>query len=203
MTDSTARLRRRLHETVLASRVAVRRADSVGVAFATAIAYLFGFLWATNSFTVRFGAGFSWRLVDDPFTRALERRGPTSFEPIAVVDAGFGTVLLAPIDLGIGIALSALVGLNVALAYLALVQPASCGIGAGAGAAAAVPALLSGSVCCAPVVLLVLGIQASGALLTVLPWLLPLGAALLVGSLVYVAGKVGLERGPMDSEPNR
>ncbi|RQH03477.1 hypothetical protein [Natrarchaeobius oligotrophus] len=181
---------RRLHETAAASLFALGRTDGLVVAIVTGTGYLLGFLWATNSLSARFGAGFGWRLVDDPFARALERRGPTSFEPVAVVDAGIATVLLGPVDLAIGFGLSALVALNVSLAYLALVQPSSCGVGAGMGMAAAVPALLSGSVCCVPVVLLVLGIQASAALLTVLPWLLPLGAALLVASLVFVAGKV-------------
>ena len=180
----------RVHETGVAIRFAMRRRDGLAVALFATLTYLVAYLWMTQQLIVRSGTGFDWWIVGDPLARLTERRGPLSFEPIGVLEFGYGTMLLAPIDGGIGAVVALLVGLNVALAYLAIVQPRSCGIGAGAGAVAAVPALLSGSVCCAPVLLLVLGIQASGTLLTVLPWLLPVGVALLVGSLVLVGGLV-------------
>ena len=87
---------------------------------------------------------------------------------------------------------SGLVGLNLGPTYLAIVQPAACGIGAGTGLLASVPALLSGTVCCGPVILIAIGIQASGLLLTMFAWLLPLGVLLMGLSLVYVAGKVDI-----------
>lgn len=90
----------------------------------------------------------------------------------------------------VGLALSGLVGANLALSYLAVVQPRACGIGAGTGVLASVPALLSGTACCAPVILVVLGIQASAALLSLLAWLLPVGVALLLLSLAYLTTKV-------------
>ncbi|WP_436901292.1 hypothetical protein [Halovenus halobia] len=51
------------------------------------------------------------------------------------------------------------------------------------------PGLLAGS-CCAPVWLLVVGIQVSGIVLTAGVWLLPASLLLLVATLVYVAGKI-------------
>ena len=180
----------RLQRTGAAVRFAIGRRDGLGVGLLATLTYLIAYLWMTQQLVIRSGTGFDWWIVDDPIARLTERRGPLSFEPIGVLEFGSGTLLLAPIDGGIGLVVAILVGLNVALTYLAVVQPRSCGIGAGAGAFAAVPALLSGSVCCAPVVLLVLGIQASGTLLTVLPWLLPVGVTLLVGSLVLVGGLV-------------
>lgn len=183
---------RRLRETAVVSRFALGRRDGAAVAALGGLGYLAGFLWATNSLNLRAGTGVSLTVVDDPLARTFDRRGPTSFEAVAVVDAWFGTLLIAPVDLALGVGLAALVGLNLALSYLAVVQPASCGVGAGAGLAAAVPALLSGTVCCAPVILLVIGIQASGTLLTALPLLLPVGVALLLASLVYVAGRIDL-----------
>ncbi len=189
-TRSRQVVRKRAGETARVTRLATTRVDSLLVAIVSGVLYLLGYLWATDHLTIDLGSGFSLFVVDEPVVRMFEQRGPATYEPIAVADIGFGTLLFSPIDTGIGVFLAALVGLNLALAYLALVQPKSCGIGAGAGFAASVPALLSGSVCCAPMVLLVLGIQASGALLTVLPWLLPLGVLMLVASVVYVAGFV-------------
>lgn len=185
-----SRFAARLSQTTRVTRFAFTRIDGALVAVLAAAIYLGAYLWATDHMRFRSGATVSFTIVDEPFARALERRSGLSFEPIALVEFGIGTLLLSPVDLAIGALLAGLVGVNLALAYLALVQPKACGIGAGTGIAAAVPALLSGSVCCAPMILLVLGIQASGMLLTVLPWLLPVGVLLLVGSVVYVAGLV-------------
>jgi hypothetical protein len=49
---------------------------------------------------------------------------------------------------------------------------------------------LSGAACCGPVVLLAVGVQASGLLLSVFGVLVPLAAVLLLGSLLYVARSV-------------
>lgn len=183
-------LRARLVVTVQACRFALGRLDGIAVTVVTGLGYLLVYLWMTDLLTVRADAGTGWLLVDEPFARMLERRGPLSFEPIALLEFGYGTVLVSPIDATVGLLLAALVGLNLALAYLAVVQPAACGVEAGTGLAAAVPALLSGTVCCAPALVLALGIQVSGALLVTLPWLLPIGVLLLFGSLGYVAGTV-------------
>lgn len=93
-------------------------------------------------------------------------------------------------NLLLGFGLSVLVGLNLALSYLAVRQPASCGIGAGTGLLASIPALLSGTACCAPVILIVLGIQASALVLSLFVWLLPIGTGALLVSLVYVATRI-------------
>jgi hypothetical protein len=91
----------------------------------------------------------------------------------------------------IGIGVAGLVGLNLSLSYLAWTQPASCGLGkSSTGAFAAVPALLSGSACCGPVVLIAVGVQASSALLTTFQFLLPAAVVLLLGSLVLVGRRV-------------
>jgi hypothetical protein len=91
----------------------------------------------------------------------------------------------------IGVLVAGLVGLNLAVSYLAWTQPAACGVGGPAsGLAASVPALLSGAACCGPVVLLALGIQVSGILLTTVQYLLPVAVLLLVGSLLLVCRQV-------------
>ncbi|WP_293026876.1 hypothetical protein [Natronococcus sp.] len=187
-------VRTRLRDTIRASRLAIGRPDALAVAGLVATAYFAGYFWATDRLSVRSGLGGSVTVVDEPLARAFERTGQLQFEPVALVDLWVVRLLVSPIDVLVGATLAGLVGLNLALAYLALVQPRSCGLGAGAGAAAAVPALLSGTACCAPVIVIALGVQISGTLLTVLPWLLPLGVALLLGSLIYVGGLVDTER---------
>ena len=189
-TDAIAR---RLERTAVVIRFAVGRPDSLGVIASVAVSYLVGYLWLTDLLAIRRGVGFDWLVVDDPVVRLFDRRGPLSFEPVALLDLGVGRVLVAPIDIGLGALLAALVGINLGLAYLALVQPRACGIGAGTGVAAAIPALFSGTACCAPVIVLALGIQIGATTLTVIPWLLPLGVVSLLGSLVYVAGLVSPE----------
>jgi len=182
--------RRRIGETIAATTLVVRRRDSLAVVIFVGTGYLAAFLWAIGDFAMRPSAAPSLIVVDDPLVRMFQRTGPASFEAVALLDTGVVRLLVSPIDVTIGLAIAGLVGLNLGLTYLAVVQPAACGIGAGSGLLASMPALLSGTVCCGPVILIALGIQASGLLLTLFAWLLPLGVVLLLASLVYVAGRV-------------
>lgn len=170
---------------------ATRRPDGAAALLLSTLGYFFVYLWAIQDVSFRLGTGFSMMVVEQPRTRMFEPApGTYAFEPIALIEFGVGTLLVSPINAGIGLFLAVLVGINLALSYLAITQPKSCGIGAGSGVMAALPALLAGSACCAPVILIVLGITASGALLATLPLLLPLGLFFLFASLVYLAGKI-------------
>jgi hypothetical protein len=170
---------------------ALHRRDGRGVLFVGTVTYLVVYLWAIQDLAFRRGVDVSVLVVDRPLQRMLESApGAFSYEPIMLLEFGFGTFLFSPINTALGLGLALLVGINLALSYLAITQPKSCGLSAGSGVLAAVPALLAGSACCAPVVLIVLGITATGPILAVLPWLLPLGVVLLIASLVYVAGKI-------------
>jgi len=184
--------KQRIDETVTATALVVRRYDSLAVAAFLGIGYLVAFLWALGDLAMRPGATADLIVIEDPLIRMFQRTGPASFEAVALLDTGVVRFLVSPVNIMIGLALAGLVGLNLGLTYLAVVQPAACGIGAGSGVLASVPALLSGTVCCGPVVLIALGIQASGLLLTMFAWLLPLGVLLMGLSLVYVAGKVDI-----------
>jgi len=116
-----------------------------------------------------------------------------SFEPVALVEFGVGTYLFS-LNTFIGLAIALLVGLNLAVTYLAWKQPKACGIGSSSsGLLAGVPALLSGAACCGPLVLIVFGIQASSAIMTVFQWLLPMAVVLLLGSLLWVGRQVDPE----------
>jgi hypothetical protein len=181
---------RRLTDTKAAIELAIRRRDSLAVLLTVTTAYLLTYLWTAGNLSIRPDVEPGLLVVSDPLSRVFLRTGPASFEAIAVLDTGVLRLLVSPMNIAIGLLVAVLVGISLALTYLAVVRPQACGIGAGSGLLASVPALLSGTVCCGPVVLLALGIQASGLLVSLFAWLLPLGVALLVGSLLYLGGKI-------------
>lgn len=133
------------------------------------------------------GRGRSVQVVADPITRALRQTRPFSFEPVARIVVEPLSVLVSPLDIGLALVLAALVGANLAVAVVVWRSPAACGVERSAGLLASVPALLTGATCCGPAVLFVLGIGATGALVTALGYATPVTALLLVGSLVLVA----------------
>lgn len=156
------------------------------------IAYLAIYLVATGDLAFRQGLGLNVVVANDPLGKLLAQTGPASFEPIVLLDVYVLRLLVAPGDVLIGAILAALVGANLALTYLAVVQPKACGIDTGTGVLAAVPALLSGTACCGPVILLSVGITASGALISLFAWLVPIGVLSLLASLAYVASKIAV-----------
>ncbi|SER42144.1 hypothetical protein [Natrinema salaciae] len=182
--------KRRINETLITTLLVFRRRDSMAIAAVIAIGYLAAFLWVVGDLAFRPDVATNLIVVDDPLVRMFERTGPASFEPVALLDTGIVRILVSPVNVAIGLLIAGLVGVNLGLTYLAVVQPAACGISAGSGLFASLPALLSGTVCCGPVVLIALGIQASSLLLTMFTWLLPLGIVLMLLSPVYVAGKI-------------
>jgi hypothetical protein len=192
-------------ETGRAVRFVLGRRDGQTVAAVVGTAYLLGYLFALGDLRPS-GPGTGIVVAADPLVRALTRTGPTTFDAVALVDLGPTRLLVSPLNLLLGGFLAALVGLNLGLSYLAWRRPAACGIDARGrrglgGVVAAVPALLSGTVCCGPVVLLLVGIQATGALVTAFAWLLPAGVLALLGSLWLVAR--GLNPPAETTEPER
>ena len=152
--------------------------------------YLLAYLYAIGHLAPGAG-GFELFVVADPLAGLFRPAfGPLSFTPVARFRLGPVTYLFS-LNTVLGLGIAALVGSNLSLTYLAWRQPAACGITGPSGAlAASVPAILSGTACCGPVVLLVFGIQASSVLLTAFQWLLPLAVALLAVSLVLVGRTV-------------
>jgi len=184
------RLRGALSRTRTAATLPLHRRDAAVVFAASTVAYLLGYLYALGHLAPGFG-GFGVSVVDSAaatfFQPAL---GPLSFTPVAQVRLGPVTYLFS-LNTVVGVLVAALVGLNLALTYLAWTQPASCGIGeSSAGMLAGLPALLSGTACCGPVVLVAVGVQASGALLTAFQFLLPVAVLLLLVALVLVSRQV-------------
>lgn len=188
--------RSRLRDTWRALAFALERRDSRAVAASVTVGYLLTYLWAVRDLSFRPDTAPEFFVVSDPLGVILTRTGPASFEAVALLDIGLFRLLVSPLNIAVGTVLATLVGMSIALTYLAVVQPKACGIGAGSGVFASLPALLSGTACCGPIVLIAFGIQASGFLLTLFAWLLPIGVVLLLGSVVYVAGKIDVQSAP-------
>jgi hypothetical protein len=183
-------LRRTLGRTRFAVGLVFRRRSAVGVFGLTTLAYLLVYLAAIGQLAPGLG-GFDVTVVADPLATLFRPAlGPLTFEPVASVGLGPVTLLVS-LNTFLGVLVAGLVGLNVGVSYLAWRQPAACGVGGPAsGLAASVPALLSGAACCGPVVLLALGIQVSGIVLTTVQYLLPVAVVLLVASLLLVCRQV-------------
>jgi len=179
-----------LSRTRAATALTLRRRDARLVVAAVTVGYLLVYLWAIDHLAPGLG-GYGVTVVEDPLGKFLRPElGPLSYTPIAVVTLG-GITYLFSFNTVIGLGLSLLVGLNLGLTYLAWTQPKACGIGrSSTGLLASLPAVLSGTACCGPVVLIAVGIQASGVLLTAFQWLLPAAILLLFGSLVLVGRQI-------------
>lgn len=179
----------RVHTALIRTRatigVTLSRRDGQVIFALVTTAYLLGYLWAIGQLAVGLG-GFGITVVAEPLSVLGQSEGAFSYRPVARIALGQVTYL-ASLNTLIGGGVAALVGLNLSMSYLAWRQSAACGIGqSSSGVIAGLPALLSGSACCGPVVLLAVGIQASSALLTAFQFLLPVAVLLLLGSLVLV-----------------
>ena len=185
-------LRGALSRTRAATRLTLTRWDSRLVVAGVGLVYLLGYLYAIGDLAPGLG-GYGVVVAADPLgTLFRTTSGPFSFSPVALVRVGPLSYLLS-LNTLVGLGLALLVGLNLGLTYLTRRQPAACGLGSSAGVLAGLPALLSGTACCGPVVLLALGIQASGLLLTAVQVLVPVAVLVLLASLVLVGRQVRAE----------
>jgi hypothetical protein len=177
------------HQTAVAIRGALARRDGRATLLVTGLVYLGVYLFGLGYLGVG-QWGFDLAVVADPLARATQLRSPFQWEPIALVVAGPFEMLVSPLNLALGTLLGTLVGVNLAVSVVAYRGPSACRLGPGAGTAAGLPGLLSGFACCGPTILLVVGLQASTAVLTLFQWLIPLTLVALVGTLLWVGTKV-------------
>ncbi|WP_435065477.1 hypothetical protein [Halobaculum sp. EA56] len=129
-------------------------------------------------------------VVAAPLTRALAGEG------VALVAVGPVEYLLVPGTLAVAVAIGLLVGANLALSALAWRRPTVCDISPASGLAAGLPALLSGTACCGPLVFIVLGLQATSTALTAIAWLRPAAILLLVASLLWAGWRLDVQSAP-------
>lgn len=184
------RVRCAVHGTTSALRVVVARRDTVAVLLAGIVAYTVLYSYSTGALTLGGRPGFALQVVADPLARAVQQTGSFSFEPIARVQVFGVSYLFSPIEVALALFLAVLVGVNLAVSYLGIVQPRACGLAPSSGVLAAVPALISGAACCGPIIFVILGIQATGALLAGVQFLVPISVLLLVASLLVVGARI-------------
>ncbi len=170
------RLLRKLR-TILSVQYYRRRALAIGVV------YLVLFLVALQDISLD-GSGF--QLLSTEWSRMFDRTGPITFEPIAQVTLPGVTILLSPLNILTGLALAALAGLNLTVTWIAFRQPKACRFNRSTGILASLPALLAGGACCAPAIVLILGLQVSSLLITAFQVLIPVSAVLLLVTLVLI-----------------
>ena len=147
---------------------------SQAVAWAVALVYILLFRIAVADLTLDgVSRPASLFVVGDWRDLAFRTRAPFQFEAVAVVEAPFLVWLVSPMNIAIGLALGLLTGFQIALVRIARHCAVSCGLKPAAGVLAAVPGLLAGSACCAPILFVLLGVQVTASLITLMGLLVP------------------------------
>lgn len=130
--------------------------------------------------------GEGLRFLSTELSRMFERTGTFTFEPVAQLTLPGVTILISPLNMLIGLSIALLAGLNLAVTYLAFRQPKACRFNRSTGILASLPALLAGGACCAPAVILILGLQLSSLMVAVFQVLIPLSAFALLVTLKLI-----------------
>lgn len=130
--------------------------------------------------------GDGWQALTVEWTRMFDRTGPVTFEPVALLSAPGITLLVSPLNILIGVAVAVLAAFNLVLTWIAFRQPKACSFNRSGGILASVPALLAGGACCAPALVLILGLQVSSLFIAVFQVLIPASLVLLLASLKLI-----------------
>ena len=175
-------------------------ADPTGqaIAWGIALVYLAVFQVAVGDLTIDGTTHAASAFVVANWDSLLFReRAPFQFEAIAIVEAPFLVWLFSPMNVAIGLLLGLLTGAQIALVRIARRCAVACGVSPLSGVLAGLPGLLAGSACCAPVLLILLGIQVTASLITLMSLLIPaafvfllLGVALTFRVAVRRCGEV-------------
>lgn len=154
------------------------------LAAGTGLAYLAGYLYVVGDLSLARHSDWAFQVSGRWAELWLQSRSLFRFEAVAMVEAGRIAFLLSPLNVLVAGALACLVALNVHGAAELRRTPVQCRVPGyrGSGVLASVPALVAGGACCAPVLLLVIGIPGLGAFAGLFGWLIPLSAVLLVAS---------------------
>jgi hypothetical protein len=185
----------------------LRSPRQVSLLLLTALAYAGLYLWLTGDL-----AGGGQGGVDALFPawqRLFETRGPFQFEPVGLITLGSLVWTFSPLNLLLALLLGLLVALNLVAGWRLSRAPRACGLkpsgSAGTGLLAAIPALLAGGACCAPLVLIWLGLPIAGAVASLAPLLIPLAVLLLLAGLWGMARWLDVAQGGQldDAEHSR
>lgn len=146
-----------------------------------AMGYALLYLWLSGDIA---GGGSGVHASFPAWERVFEWRAPFQFEPVGLIALEPLMWTFSPINTLLALIMGILVGLNVTAGWLAWRAPRTCRVrSAGVGLFAAVPALLAGGACCAPLVLIWLGLPIAGGVASIAPLLIPVAIALLLAGL--------------------
>lgn len=158
---------------------------SQALACAVALVYLLVFQIAVGDLTIDGAVRTASMFVVANWEGLLLRaRAPFQFEAAAVLEAPFLVWLVSPMNIAIGMMLGLLTGFQIALVRIARRCAVACGLGPATGVLAGLPGLLAGSLCCAPILPILLGVQVTASLVTLMGLLIPAAAVFLLLGLV-------------------
>ncbi|ATJ83922.1 hypothetical protein ACFPTY_12905 [Halomonas beimenensis] len=157
------------------------RPASLAVILGTALGYALLYLWLVGD--IAGGGRGGLRLAFPAWERAFESRGALRFEPVGLIELGPWVWTFSPLDTLIALGLGGLLGANLAGLWRLRRAARQCPVKPPSGALlAGLPALLAGGACCAPLLVIWLGLPIAGSLAVLAPWLVPLSClALLLG----------------------
>lgn len=149
------------------------------IALISGACYGFFYLYAIGDLNVIGPPVWDAYIAEFSIARIFSSRSMLMFEAVAVVEAGYLIWLISPLNLLITSLLAGLLAANIYGALYLRLLAQSCAIGRGGLFAGSLPALLAGGACCAPSLILLLGIPALGALSAFFGWLVPLSLLIL------------------------
>lgn len=173
-------------QTVTVVRTLLSRQRYRRIGIVIGLLYLIAFLLAIQDLTI---PGGETMVMAEKISAMFRRKGFLLFEAVAILRTPLFALLVSPVNILIGTLLSLLVGLNLTMSYVAWKQPRACSVNKTTGLVGILPALLAGGACCAPTLLLIIGIQATATIITASQWMIPIAFLLLVGSLVWISQK--------------
>lgn len=117
--------------------------------------------------------------------RIFSARSTLMFEAIAVIELGWLVWLVSPLNLLLTLLLGGLLAANLHGVLYMRAHPAQCRVGGNKGLLGAAPALFAGGACCAPSLILLLGIPGLGAFSAFFGWLLPISIVVLALNRIW------------------
>ncbi|MCE8041525.1 hypothetical protein HOP60_05055 [Halomonas daqingensis] len=165
------------------------RPGTASAVAAIMVLYALLYLWLTGD--IMGGGHGGWLALFPAWERVWELRGPFQFEPVGLFFLGRVVWTFSPVNTLLALVVGLLVGLNVMAGWRVWRSPQHCSLSAGStGLLGALPALLAGGACCAPLLLIWLGLPFAGALASLAPMLLPVAVLLLLLGLWSAARRL-------------
>ncbi len=120
----------------------------------------------------------------------FRERAPFLFEPIGAFYIGNVKLFLSIPNIFLATLLGLLVAFNLALSYYSLRLLQLGGVRGFTSLLSTIPAILSGMACCAPTIILLIGLQVTATIITIWSFMVPLSALLLFISVWWSLHKI-------------